>query len=198
MCNAKNRQIYRDRTQTEGQISLVAQWWRIRLPRGLDPWVGKIPWRRQWQSMPVFLHGESHRQRSEQATVHGVAKSRRHLERQKIDYWLPGYRGGRQYTGIKRFILVLITLWIWLTLKQYEFELHGSTYMWIFFSSKYCSTTRSLAEFMDVKITIGKKSVYTGPTINYMQKFYMWGVLGPLTLEIFKGQLYTKNIYYIL
>ena len=106
MCNAKNRQIYRDRTQIEGQISLVAQWWRIRLPRGLDPWVGKIPWRRQWQSMPVFLPGESHRQRSEQATVHGVVKSRRHLQRQKIDYWLPGYRGGRQHTGIKRF-------WYW-------------------------------------------------------------------------------------
>ena len=25
----------------------------------LDPWVGKIPWRRAWQPMPVFLPGES-------------------------------------------------------------------------------------------------------------------------------------------
>ena len=31
---------------------------------GLDPWVGKIPWRREWQSTPVFLPGEFHRQRS--------------------------------------------------------------------------------------------------------------------------------------
>ena len=31
---------------------------------GLDPWVGKIPWRRAWQPTPVFLPGESHRQRS--------------------------------------------------------------------------------------------------------------------------------------
>ena len=31
---------------------------------GFDPWVGKIPWRRQWQSTPVFLPGESDRQRS--------------------------------------------------------------------------------------------------------------------------------------
>ena len=23
-----------------------------------DPWVGKIPWRRKWQSSPVFLPGE--------------------------------------------------------------------------------------------------------------------------------------------
>ena len=29
-----------------------------------DPWVGKIPWRRKWQPTPVFLPGESHRQRS--------------------------------------------------------------------------------------------------------------------------------------
>ena len=29
-----------------------------------DPWVGKIPWRREWQSTPVFLSGESHGQRS--------------------------------------------------------------------------------------------------------------------------------------
>ena len=31
---------------------------------GLDPWVGKIPWRRKWQPTPVFLPGESHGQRS--------------------------------------------------------------------------------------------------------------------------------------
>ena len=29
-----------------------------------DPWIGKIPWRRAWQSTPVLLPGESHRQRS--------------------------------------------------------------------------------------------------------------------------------------
>ena len=30
----------------------------------LDPWVEKIPWRREWQLTPVFLPGESHGQRS--------------------------------------------------------------------------------------------------------------------------------------
>ena len=29
-----------------------------------DPWIGKIPWRRAWQSTPVFLSGESHGQRN--------------------------------------------------------------------------------------------------------------------------------------
>ena len=31
---------------------------------GLNPWVGKIPWRRKWQSTPEFLPGKSHGQRS--------------------------------------------------------------------------------------------------------------------------------------
>ena len=30
----------------------------------LDPWVGKIPWRRKWQPAPVFLPGKFHGQRS--------------------------------------------------------------------------------------------------------------------------------------
>ena len=29
-----------------------------------DPWVRKIPWRREWLSTPVFLPGEFHGQRS--------------------------------------------------------------------------------------------------------------------------------------
>ena len=31
---------------------------------GFDPWIRKNPWRRTWQSTPVFLPGESHGQRS--------------------------------------------------------------------------------------------------------------------------------------
>ena len=29
------------------------------------PWVRKIPWRRAWQTTPIFLSGESHGQRSQ-------------------------------------------------------------------------------------------------------------------------------------
>ena len=32
--------------------------------RGFNPWVGKIPWRREWLPTPVFLPGEFHKQRS--------------------------------------------------------------------------------------------------------------------------------------
>ena len=49
------------------RVSLVVQTvknlpavWETRV----DPWVGKIPWRRVWQPTPVFLPGESHGQRS--------------------------------------------------------------------------------------------------------------------------------------
>ena len=37
----------------------------------VNPWVGKIPRRMEWQHTPVFLPGEFHGQ----ATIHGVAKS---------------------------------------------------------------------------------------------------------------------------
>ena len=52
-------------------VSLGLPWWlsgkesacQCRRPR-FDPWVGKIPWRREWQPTPVFLPGESHGQGS--------------------------------------------------------------------------------------------------------------------------------------
>ena len=43
-------------------LSLWLRWWRTHLQcwrPGFSPWVGKIPWRREWQSTPVFLPGES-------------------------------------------------------------------------------------------------------------------------------------------
>ena len=36
----------------------------VKNPLGLAPWVWKIPWRRKWQPIPVFLPGKSHGQRS--------------------------------------------------------------------------------------------------------------------------------------
>ena len=31
---------------------------------GFHPWIGKIPWRREWLPMSVFFPGEFHAQRS--------------------------------------------------------------------------------------------------------------------------------------
>ena len=37
---------------------------RSHIRRELNPWVGKIPWRRKWEPTPVFLPGEFHGQRT--------------------------------------------------------------------------------------------------------------------------------------
>ena len=41
-------------------VSNPLQCWKPRI----DSWVGKIPWRREWQSTPVIFLGEFHGQRS--------------------------------------------------------------------------------------------------------------------------------------
>ena len=46
---------------------------------GFNPWVGKIPWRRKWQSTPVLLPGKSHGQRSLVGYSPWVANSRTRL-----------------------------------------------------------------------------------------------------------------------
>ena len=44
-------------------IESVCQW-RRDARDGFNPWVGKIPWKRKWQSTPVLLSGIFHGQRS--------------------------------------------------------------------------------------------------------------------------------------
>ena len=45
-----------------------------------DPWVVKIPWRRVWQLIPVFLPGESPRTKEPRAIIHRVAQSQTWLK----------------------------------------------------------------------------------------------------------------------
>ena len=51
------------------EASSVTQWYTFRLQcrrhrrLGVDPWVKNIPWRRAWQSTPVFLLEKPHGQR---------------------------------------------------------------------------------------------------------------------------------------
>ena len=48
---------------------------------GFDPWVGKMPWRRAWQPIPVFLPGESPWTERRGAEVHRVVQSCTGLKR---------------------------------------------------------------------------------------------------------------------
>ena len=56
---------------------------------GFDPWIRKIPWRREWLPTPVFLPGESHGQRSLVGTVHGVTKSQTRLNDLHFPFYTP-------------------------------------------------------------------------------------------------------------
>ena len=61
--------------------------------RGLSPWVGKIPWRRAWQPISIFLPGESHGRGAWWATVCRIAQSWTRLKRintHKCDWWSMG------------------------------------------------------------------------------------------------------------
>ena len=53
-------------TEERGGASGKEPAYQCRRPkrRRFSPWVGKIPWRRKWQSIPVLLPGKSHGQRS--------------------------------------------------------------------------------------------------------------------------------------
>ena len=67
------------------RASLVVQWQRICLQcrrcrrHGFNPWVRKIPWKRKWPSIPVFLLEKSHGQGNLWAIVHSVVKSQTKL-----------------------------------------------------------------------------------------------------------------------
>ena len=54
--------------QTVQKFPAVQETW-------LPPLVGKIPWRREWLSTPVFLPREFHGQKSLAGYSHGVTKS---------------------------------------------------------------------------------------------------------------------------
>ena len=49
---------------------------RRRRRSGFNPWARKIPWRRAWQPIPVFLPGESMDRGAWRTTVQRVTKSR--------------------------------------------------------------------------------------------------------------------------
>ena len=66
---------------------------------GFNPWVRKIPWRKERQPTPVFLPGESHGQRSLVVTAYGAAKtqirlSTQHTHNLKAIFWSGNGNGG--------------------------------------------------------------------------------------------------------
>ena len=54
---------------------------------GINPWVGKIPWKRGWQPTPVAMENPIDRG-AWQATDHGVAKTQTRLKRLSTHTWV--------------------------------------------------------------------------------------------------------------
>ena len=59
---------------------------RRRRRHGFNPWVQKVPWRREWQPSPEFLPGKAHGRRSLVGYVYEVEKSRRRLSTLTVDH----------------------------------------------------------------------------------------------------------------
>ena len=61
-CSTKEKKKNRFKQWLSGKESTCQC--REHRKHGFSPWIGKIPCRRKWQPIPVFLPGESHGQRS--------------------------------------------------------------------------------------------------------------------------------------
>ena len=58
---------------------------------GFDPWLGEIPWSREWQTTPVFLPGKFHRQKRPAGYSPGGCKELDMTEHaHTMDYSPPG------------------------------------------------------------------------------------------------------------
>ena len=72
-----------------------------------DPWVGKNPWRRKWQSTQVFLPGKLHGQRSLVGYSLWVTKSWTYLSTQVYTH-----RGYFQWWDLHNFITLITNLFL--------------------------------------------------------------------------------------
>ena len=66
--------------------------------QGFDPWVGKIPWRRQWQPTPAFLLENPLDRGAWWAAVPEVTQSHTQLSAHTQGFWLPsGWDPGESF-----------------------------------------------------------------------------------------------------
>ena len=82
--------------------------------------VRKVPWRRKWQSTPVFLPEKSHGQRGSWATVLGISKSQTRLSTHAQQEQAPGDLASvinrtTQFESLPfpEFLMVVRIRWLW-------------------------------------------------------------------------------------
>ena len=66
---------------------------------GFNRWVGKIPWRRKWQSTPVYCLENPMDGGAWKAAVHGVPKSQTRLSNFTSLHFTSNYGGGNEDNG---------------------------------------------------------------------------------------------------
>ena len=100
-----------------------------------DPWVWKIPWRRKWQSTPVFLPGESHGQRSLASyspwgrKESDMTEQLTHTQREMstpIVYWALTVSQAPHKTFFVCYITLILILWGWFPFHRWGSEAHWS------------------------------------------------------------------------
>ena len=78
-----------------------------------NPWIGKIPWRRQWQSTAIFLPGKAHRQRVLASYISGVCR-----HNWAHNHWWSLYFS-ETLTYLRKYVILCG-----------QFYLHGSYFTW--------------------------------------------------------------------
>ena len=100
--------------QSPSAVILWLSWKRIRLQwgrPGFDPWVGKIPWRRERLPTPVFWPGEFH------GPVRGVHKELDTTERHRHREQIYKYKRGKGKYGMNWEIEIHIYILLILCMK---------------------------------------------------------------------------------
>ena len=69
-----------------------------------NPWVGKIPWKREWQPTPAFLPGKSHGQRRLEGKSSCDCKESDMTEQLSMHEW---YTGGPWLTIVEDIVVIL-------------------------------------------------------------------------------------------
>ena len=73
---APGYELWKPSSSFTSDVVPLCVWWKHRCREyRFNPWVGKIPWSREWQTTLVFLPGNSMDRGAWKATVHGVIKS---------------------------------------------------------------------------------------------------------------------------
>ena len=105
----------------------------MQVMRGFDPWVGKIPWRRKWYPIPIFLPGKSHGQRrlvGYSPWGHKESDTTEQLNNVPIYIYIYTYTYTYIYTRILEWVAIVFSRWSCLPRDQAQVSSIGRFLTW--------------------------------------------------------------------